>query len=1501
MKSKQMRNKTKSALKLFSLALTAASWLAAMPALTAGQTEAATLTWDASGTGRLTDGGGAWEGGTYWWSGGPSDVLWTPGSDAVFGNGGTGGAVTLGSPTTVNSLTMKSFSGTYTLGTAGLQFTLNNGITDNSSAGATTIISPLTLGVAQTWLNNSTNLLTVSGDVDNGGNLLTVGGSGDTTVSGGLSDTGGLTMNGAGTLTLSGANTYSGDTAVNAGTLVASGKNALAGTTRTSVAGGATLVLSGTTGNAYEWPPTTLTGAGTVSMPLGQGENAGLEYDMGAFTGILDLTNGMLCLNTTYSPGFVSPTNGTIKVENDTTLYLGWTGFSLNSTVELCGGEDDGEGYGVLRGDTATLYGAVILETNSTIGSLGTAFTVNAVIGDGGNGYGFTNVGSGTVILAATNTYSGPTTISAGTLQCNNPFALGIAGALNINAGQLNLNYTGDHVVSALTLGGVAQPPGTYGSSSSSAPVANQNDSYFAGTGTVTVPGPAMFVTFQVPGAIAASINENALTVTVLMPPGAGVANLAPTYTLSSGTCVPASGSTHNFTGPVTYTVTDGATVNAYTVTVTFAPIYCWAGPNDGNWTTAANWDNTVPGAANVAVFSDSTNAGATVNLDANITVSGLLYNNLVTNQTIASKGGYTLTLNNGTVEVDGGTFTIGCPIGTTNGFWKTGSGVLDITGAAQVTYNPANSWVMAPVSGVTLSGNGSWTAVNDWPVMDVTGTVTINDNATLDWSSSVPGIALRGGENGIIVQNGGIVKGVPNPTGWACCSGPGLIIGGNSSYFGGTGPSEGEYDLNGGKLIVGSIWNINDIDASGEMPPLPPDGSAVFRFNGGILQGTTNDLTIDQNIVSEGCTNLMGNLSAAYVGLGGAKIDVATFYCGINQALLHDPALGDTLDGGLHAMSTGGPGTLALYQIGTFNGPLVIDSGVTVKLGYVGNANVSALSLGGVSQPMGTYGSSSSPAANKNDTYFSGTGTVTVSALIAGFAEEPTSGPLPLQVVFTDTSTSPVATITNWSWNFGNGVTLNYTNYVANVTNTYSAFWATYPVTLIVSDSKGRTATNVSSITVTQPLKFVDGNQNQLATVVVNIGPNTVSFASGIQTFDFGGLTGFGTLFLEDALYGCVTLAVGGSGPDTEFDGVLTGCGGLTKVGGNTFTLASANNTYLGDTVVSNGTLNVRGAIPGLWEGLVANGNNAWDTTNPIPHDSILLSDRWAQSTTSGGDNVFPGWGNDTTWGYTGYFHNAASSNVVYTFGKNFDDSGLIEIDGIVLINDTTYSDFVTTNYTLSPGWHTLELRLGQGGGGVGPQGQMTNAVTSQSIGLGWSTDGGTTWNAFSDPGDGSELEAFNGDNVLPTNTTLRIVSPAVVNLGGSNTVEYLYIDGTPEVAGTWGSATSDAAHSDSHFTGNGMLVVSATAPPTTIAVTLTITSDGSGNYWIGGSTTPATPNLTLHLYKSSDLSPESAGFSNTGATATTGSDGTFRFSPPRVPKPAPGGDGVQALYRVE
>jgi autotransporter-associated beta strand protein len=127
---------------------------------------------------------------------------------------------------------------------------------------------------------------------------------------------------------------------------------------------------------------------------------------------------------------------------------------------------------------------------------------------------------NGTMILAATNTYTGLTTVGNGSLTAVTP-TLEISGAIagdlavtntakltldhaatlkssakfyfasTLAAGAINLNFTGSNTVLAVYLDGVLQPAGTWGAIGSGA--ANQNAT-FTGTGFLYVPAAPVIV-----------------------------------------------------------------------------------------------------------------------------------------------------------------------------------------------------------------------------------------------------------------------------------------------------------------------------------------------------------------------------------------------------------------------------------------------------------------------------------------------------------------------------------------------------------------------------------------------------------------------------------------------------------------------------------------------------------------------------------------------------------------------------------------------------------------------------------------------------------------------------------------------------------------------------------------------------------------------------------------------------------------------------------------------
>src|SRR5256885_13578271 len=154
--------------------------------------------------------------------------------------------------------------------------------------------------------------------------------------------------------------------------------------------------------------------------------------------------------------------------------------------------------------------------TNDIINIDGTGgITITSVIKDaGGNHITLAGSGSGMLTLSGANTYTGGTTINSAKAVATVNSALGagnvtvntsgvgltLQGAFNnyiadtatvtiASGAKMALNQTGgSDTVGALVLGGVAQASaGTYGSSASGA--TNVNDTFFSGTGTLTLAG----------------------------------------------------------------------------------------------------------------------------------------------------------------------------------------------------------------------------------------------------------------------------------------------------------------------------------------------------------------------------------------------------------------------------------------------------------------------------------------------------------------------------------------------------------------------------------------------------------------------------------------------------------------------------------------------------------------------------------------------------------------------------------------------------------------------------------------------------------------------------------------------------------------------------------------------------------------------------------------------------------------------------------------------------
>ena len=300
----------------------------------------------------------------------------------------------------------------------------------------------------------------------------------DGTYAGVVQGTGVLTKIGAGTLTLTGVNTYSGGTNLNVGTIAVAADSALGAPTGPLTFNGGTLQLlssfdlAATRSIVLNGPSPGLAGGGTIDT---NGFQTTVAQSISGAGGLTKAGSGVLTLTAANSyAGGTTITGGTLQLGNG-----GTTGSIVGDVVD----------NGILafrRTDIVTFPGVIS--------------------GAGG----VAQIGAGTTILNASNPYTGPTAVAAGTLAVGDPahgtaalsgggavavapratlggygsvagfvvntgtiavgsalpaFAGGPAGTFTIGAGLLNaggVNLAGTSVGNTLAVGGnYASPGGT--------------------------------------------------------------------------------------------------------------------------------------------------------------------------------------------------------------------------------------------------------------------------------------------------------------------------------------------------------------------------------------------------------------------------------------------------------------------------------------------------------------------------------------------------------------------------------------------------------------------------------------------------------------------------------------------------------------------------------------------------------------------------------------------------------------------------------------------------------------------------------------------------------------------------------------------------------------------------------------------------------------------------------------------------------------------------------
>lgn len=983
-----------------------------------------------------------------------------------------------------------------------------------------------------------------------------------------------------GTVVLSGLNTYAGPTAVVAGALVlAGGHNRLPAGTLLNIGnvsnvswvsadlGGTNQALGGLRSAGTTMPMVLTNSSATASLvTIGQDVDEGHVYNgvisgnlavtktgsnqlqlggANTYTGTTTLATGILRIgNSVGTVGAITSSGigtGPLVLNGGTFSSSTGTGRTILNPTTLGGNLD----LGAASPSNGLLdFAAAATLTGSWTLSLASDVTFSGVVGESGGSRGLTKAGTGLLTLAGTNTYTGTTTVSAGTVSIGDGVTTGsVAGPISVATGSTIRFATA--AATPQTYAGAISGDGLLEKTAAGTLTLSGTNSYAGGTSITG--GAIVFDTLATIGGTGANVTV-ATGATAALVTGDFNTFLGRINTASTGTIALAADSS----SPINLGSLPSAASLGAVGTVTYS----------GTLTPAAGTYR-LGGLSGTLVLDQAAQiTGANVlETTGNVTLAATMNHSggtFVRAGTLALTGGDDRLPTTGAVTVSGGTLALGSTSQTVPGITLGGvagsAATVDVgTGSLRlggnVTYSATNNPPAATITGsggtLALLGNGTFTVGNSGSrALTVSAIIADGDGTARSLTKDGTGTMVLEGNNtftgGVTVTAGTlIIDGTNAYAGVTSLSGPNtavrvrntLALGTTAGHT--TVASGSRLELAGGVTVTGESLSLAGTGGS---------GSTTF----GALQSQSGDNTW------AGPVNLTA-ASSRVGGLLGTTLRISGVISGTGQLIIRPE--GGTTSTAIIEFSgantyTGGTavyaGTLRLA-----GGDDRMPTGGAFTMGLSGNALYGNFDLGGFNQ--------------------------TVAGLTA------VGNNIPLQVI-ANSSTTADSTLTvnlaSGTNTFGGQLNDSINGGTRKLGLTKSGAG-----TLVISGGSntfsGATRLDGGVLQVGNALAL------QNSTVDTRTG-SAGSLSFGTQTAaTFGGLTGANSVALQNASAAAVALTVGGNGDSTTFGGSLSGAGSLTKAGIGSLTLSGVN-TYVGNTAVNAGTL-------------VAGHANAFGTTGSV------------------------------------------------------------------------------------------------------------------------------------------------------------------------------------------------------------------------------------------------------------------------------------------------------------